>query len=221
MLTKRDLIPRVREIMYPKGEYDPEWWKLYQVDCDPGESGPWKLEVIEVTVKEAEHDRMMNAIRGDRRHITPGIFRRLLRNNYTIMSDTRDEISDLREPLNRAKGNCLIGGLGLGVVARAMLRYPEVNQVVVIEQSPDVIKLVGTQLKERYGEKLVLVEGDVFNFKPPKGTRFDVAWFDIWDNICEDNLKEMAKLHRRATHYADWYGSWAQAECQAARERWR
>ncbi len=106
----------------------------------------------------------------------------------------------------------LIAGLGLGMILWPILNKKEVESVVVIEQSCDVINLVSPTLPKT--KKLSIEQDDIFTWKSKNGTKFNVIYFDIWHDICVDNLDEMAKLHRRFGRYLDakdpknWMGSW-------------
>jgi spermidine synthase len=105
----------------------------------------------------------------------------------------------------------LIAGLGLGMCARACLFRDDVKSVTVVERSRDVIILVGpwlTKLAEQQGKKLTIVEADITTWSSPSGNVYDLAWFDIWDDITTDNLPEMHALHRRFARKAKWKGSW-------------
>jgi hypothetical protein len=104
---------------------------------------------------------------------------------------------------------------GVPVAAK---RYA-VDKVTVIENSPDVIALVGPTLTERYGDRLEIIEADAFTYKPPKGIRYSVVWHDIWPDLCEDNLKTMGTLHRRYGKRCDWQGSWGKELLQYHRRR--
>jgi hypothetical protein len=53
-----------------------------------------------------------------------------------------------------------------------------------------------------------------FEWKPPKGVRYDAAWHDVWDDICTDNLVGMRKLHRKYGKRCGWQGSWCRGECE-------
>jgi len=122
------------------------------------------------------------------------------------MSDTPDEIHDHSAAIHKATGRCLINGLGLGVVARAMLMKSDVEHVTVIEKSADVIDLISPHLP--HADKLTIVHADCFEFQPRKGSRWNVVWHDIWDDLCEDNLPEMHRLHRKYGRRCDWQSSW-------------
>jgi len=186
------------------------WWKQYQVDIPEGESGMWKVGKFTVSAEDEKFGQMRSTFsfssRG--RFVPQGVYTGLRRNGLTIMSDTPDEIRDCLCPISRAQGHCLVNGMGLGVVVRAMLKKREVEKVTVIELSPEVIKLVAPIHQKEFGDRLEVIEADALTWKPPKGVRYGVVWNDIWDNLCADNLPEMSLLHRRYGRRCDWQGSW-------------
>ena len=95
------------------------------------------------------------------------------------------------------EGDVIIGGLGLGLAVEVALANPKVKHVTVVEISPDVMSLVAEHLLKKHGDRLTIIEGDIMEFKPERGTKYDFAWFDIWDDICTDNMPAMAILKRR------------------------
>jgi hypothetical protein len=174
-----------------------------------GKSGDWTIEKFTVEP---------NVFQGFRpRFVPPGEYLRLKRRGTVVMSDTPDEIRDHRYAISEAKGHVLIAGLGIGMVAKACLDKPEVTKVTVVEKSEDVIALTGPTLMAMYGDRLEIVHADIFEYKAPKGVTYGMAWFDIWDDICVDNLPEMQKLHRKFGKNAAWKGSWARELCELHR----
>jgi spermidine synthase len=125
------------------------------------------------------------------------------------------------DPINEAKGDVLIAGLGLGVVASACLTKEGVNKVTVVEIAPEVVHLVGDHLCGLHGDRLEIIQADIFDWKPPRGSRWDVAWFDIWDNICGDNAEPMSLLKRRYGRRAGWKGCWCEHECRRHDREWK
>lgn len=68
------------------------------------------------------------------------------------------------------------------------------------------------------------MEADAFAFDPGKSEKFDTVYFDIWRNISEDNLPEMALLHQRwksrlnrAGEIKPWMSSWCVDQLRAER----
>lgn len=186
------------------------WWKKYHVNIPEGCSGDWSVIQFEMTEKECESINLLTLFQPNGRgRIEPGKYTKLVHNNRIIMSDTPDEIQDHAPAIYRAKGLCRVHGLGLGMVVTAMLEKPEVERVDVVELEPDVISLVAPTLKEKYGSRLNIIQGDVLAIKPlPNERGYSVIWHDIWPTLCIDNLPEMALLHRRWARRTIWQGSW-------------
>ena len=197
-------------------------WKEYKVtDLPEGVSGDWTIKKFEISKKDADFENMRASFSFSSRgaYYVPGIYTRLKKGGTVVMSDTFDEIQDHRAAIRNAKGKCLIGGLGLGVVANGCLLKPEVEHVTVIDLSEDVIKLVSDHYKKKFGDRLTIIHGDVMEWKPPKGERYGMVWMDIWDGICEDNLPSMGTLNRRYARKSDWKGCWKQEEIVYYRDR--
>jgi hypothetical protein len=184
----------------------------YKVDVPEGEIGRFRIERFEVT----DADAKFSALRG--RGLSPGVYTRLMCGSTLVMSDTPAEIRDHRGIIRQARGKVLIHGLGIGMVLQACLEKPEVEHVTVVELEQDVIDLVAPHYKEKYKDRLDVLQGDAFTWKPEKGRRWDCAWHDVWDYICPDNLPEMAKLHRRFGRRVDWQGSWCKELCKRYRD---
>lgn len=194
---------------------------LQKTEAPEGKSGYHRIERFEVSHEEAERHHMQCIFSGaGNRGITPGSYTRLVRGPFdaaastfactVVMSDTPAEMRDHFTPVSEAKGHCLVHGLGLGIVAEAMLRKDCVDHVTVIEKSEDVVTLVAPYLRGKWGDKrITIVQADAMTWKPPKGARYGCVWHDIWDSICADNLPDMRFLHRRFGQKADWQGSWA------------
>jgi len=158
---------------------------------------------------------------GSGRYIEAGSYLRLVRHDpedigkpwLVVMSDTPAERMDHVEPVIHGQGHCLVLGLGIGMVTRALLEKPEVERVTVVERSDEVLDLVAATYLEKYGDRLEIVQADALEWKPKPGTRFGVVWCDIWDTIDPDNWPEYVKLTRRYQNRSDWRGCWAKAEC--------
>jgi spermidine synthase len=138
------------------------------------------------------------------------------------MSDTLMEKSSNVGVINNASGHVLIAGLGIGLILPAILAKKEVLSVTVIEKYKEVIDLVEPHLHSLPGgEKLHVIESDIFTWKPAKGKKFDTIYFDIWPNVCTDNLREMATLHRkyaRCKTSDGWINSWKRTHLKRMRE---
>ena len=196
--------------------------RLRKVDVPEGRSGDWEVARYTVSEDDAKRDEMharIQAIQGrPYRPVPAGSYTRLTLHGDVVMSDTPSELHDHREPVRRAVlGRVLVNGLGLGVVLQAVLDEPAVEHLTVVEASPDVIALVAPHWRARYGDRLTVVNADAFEWRPPKGARYDIVWHDIWSDITTDNLPEMRRLHAKYRMRCGWQGSWCKRECMALR----
>lgn len=133
------------------------------------------------------------------------------------MSDSNDEYRDHREAIERATGRVLIHGLGLGCYLSAILTKPDVTHVDVVEKDGDVVALVGPYFA--HDARVQIHYADAFAKSWPKGTRWDVAWHDVWENKCTDDLAEHAKFMRSFARRVGWQGCWAHEYLVAAKRR--
>jgi hypothetical protein len=182
---------------------------MERVTLPEGQKGPWKVERF--TVDRLDFHCLFH---GGNPPPVGETFTRLMRGGKLVMSDTPSEMRDHFEPYYRAKGSCLINGLGIGAILKNILLKPEVTDVTVVEISQDVIDLVAPHYTD---SRVIIICCDAFLYEPPKGKRYQMVWHDIWDDICADNLPEMAKLHRKYGRRTDWQGSWAKWKCRHGR----
>jgi len=83
-------------------------------------------------------------------------------NGDVVMSYTPMEILSMRQGWKRARGHVLVGGLGLGIIARKALMKKTVKHVTVVEIDKAVIDLVGPSLKEDFGDRVTILHSDVY-----------------------------------------------------------
>ena len=141
-------------------------------------------------------------------------------NGRLMMSDTRMEHYTNYKVVREARGNVLIAGLGLGMILHPILAKKEVLSVTVIEKYADVIALVGPTVKHN---KLTIIERDIYEWKPAKGTKYDCIYFDVWADQSTDDLEDMRKLHLRFRSYKikdGWMNSWRRDILKAEKRRW-
>lgn len=166
------------------------------------QAGIARIEHFEVS----DADSKFSALR--RGYVRPGKYARLYVGGCLMMSDTDMERGSNMRVLLKSHGNVLIAGLGIGMILHPILAKPEVVRVTVVEKCQDVIDLVSPTLTSA---KMSIINADIFQWKPPKGEKWNTIYFDIWPDICTDNLTEMATLHRRFSRRlvaGGWMGSW-------------
>jgi spermidine synthase len=177
-----------------------------------------------------ERDDFGNFLQGMKhgRSTRPGTYTALKDGGRIWMSDTDAEKRDHMEAIHQIRSwqakRVLINGLGLGMVLAAALTFEHVEHVDVVEIDERVIELVGPHYA---GPRVTIHHADAYEQakKWPAGTRWDVAWHDIWPHLCTDNLPQMARLHRSYGRRVDWQGSWGKALCERqraadSRSRW-
>lgn len=114
-----------------------------------------------------------------------------------MMSDTQLERRSNIDFINKANGRVMIAGLGIGFIIeniRDKIESGEVTEVVIYEKYKDVIDLVSPYYNDL---NIKIIHKDIFEHKPEKNEIYDCIYFDIWESVCTDNLKEMEFLHRR------------------------
>lgn len=108
----------------------------------------------------------------------PTTLHRLVGPEGTWMTDLPAELVQMwRELAFKATGRVLVGGLGLGVLARMVDQKASVHSTIVIEDRQEIIDLVGGHL----GHDVQVVQGDLFEYcKRLLPAQYDTALLDIW-----------------------------------------
>jgi hypothetical protein len=193
---------------------------LPKVDVPEGEVGNFRIMRFVVPRSEAISFNARQMGRGvEGRSILPGAYTKLLDcgKGEIWMSDTTAERKDheaVYEQCKQRGGRVLIHGLGLGMIVNAVLELPNVEHVEVWELEQDVIALVGSHLKAKFGDRLTIVPGDVFEYRPKKGEHWTVVWHDIWPSLASRNLKPMQKMCARWKNYCEWQECWGRDFCR-------
>ena len=132
--------------------------------------------------------------------ISPGTYIKLTHNGEVVMSDTSMEKRTNMDFCFNAHGDVLIGGLGIGMIILAIQDRPDVRSITVLEKYQDVIDLVANDLP--LNDKVRIINADVFDWRPEKGTKYNCIYMDIWNYInAEVYKKEMVPLTRKYSHY--------------------
>jgi len=183
----------------------------------PGKSGDAEITHFTVSEQESRFTAMRNVLHPGS-YVQPGSYAQLTVGRTLMMTDTRNEQRTNFEVVYKANGHVFIAGLGIGMILHPIAAKPEVTKITVLEKSQGVIDLV----KGTLPTKVEVVQGDIFEYKPEKGTKFDCIYFDIWPDINTDNLPEMATLHRRFARCktpGGWMGSWCRDQLKSQKRR--
>lgn len=126
-------------------------------------------------------------------------FPAILEDGIEWMTITPNEVETMREPIAKSHGKVLTLGLGLGYFAFHASQKPEVERVVVVERSRDVIDIFRTYLLPQFpnGNKLEIVEADAFEYmqKDMPREKFDFVFADLWHDA-SDGLEMYRKLKK-------------------------
>jgi len=173
-----------------------------------GSRGVAEITHFGVSEEESQFTAMRAAHKGAQEYVAPGRYARLRVNRELMMTDTDMERATNREVVRRAKGRVLIAGLGLGMIVHPIAEKSGVS-VTVVEKYRDVIDLVSPTLPAG----VTVIEGDILTWRPTRGTKYDTIYFDIWANVCSDNLDDIRVLKRafrgRMAPGA-WMGAWVE-----------
>lgn len=194
-----------------------DWYSIMTVDLPECEQDGLSIERLVVEANDVRN--FMYGSRATR----PGTYTALKLNGRLWMSDTDAEKRDHMPALRRMAGlraeRILINGLGLGMVLKGALSLDHVKHVDVVEIDERVIKLVGSHYAQ--DSRVHLHHADAYEqaSRWPKGTRWDVAWSDIWPDICVDNLEGIAKLRRSYGRRTGWHDCWLRPELVTMQRR--
>ena len=126
-------------------------------------------------------------------------FPAILENGIEWMTITPNEVETMREPIAKCRGRVLTLGLGLGYFAFHASQKDEVERVVVVERSRDVIDIFKTYLLPQFpnADKIEIVEADAFLYMEEKMPRenFNYVFADLWHDA-SDGLEMYRKLKK-------------------------
>lgn len=140
--------------------------------------------------------------------VRDGEYVKLHVNGELMMSDTGMERISNKPFIKNANGDVLIAGLGIGLIVYNILENKNITSITIIEKYQNVIDLVSPNFND---PRITYINADIFEWKPAKGVKYDTIYFDIWPQICTDNLKDISLLHNRFKSFkksGGWMNSW-------------
>ena len=120
----------------------------------------------------------------------------LTEGNNIWMSLNPNEIETMKPFIDKAKGNVLVLGLGMGYVPFMMATKKEVKSITIIEKDPEIIGLFNTLIYPNFKntEKIKIIEDDAINYTK-KNNKYDYIFADLWHSP-EDGLSLFVQLKR-------------------------
>jgi hypothetical protein len=171
------------------------------VSIPEGEVGTYRVKHFSRPAGEVERSNFRTAFIGGQGH-SPLAFDRATNWHsleyeggvwVTDLPIEQQQHDDLLAPLF---GSVLVGGLGIGYAATVLAANPDVDEVVVVEISPEVVELVGPHVRDPNG-KVEIVTQDLFEFLRENDREFDWAFFDIWQSDGEGTFFDVVCPLRR------------------------
>lgn len=128
----------------------------------------------------------------------------LCEGNNIWMSLNPNEIETMAPFINKAKGNVLVLGLGMGYVSFMMALKQEVKSVTIIEKDSEIIDLFNSLIWPNFKnkDKIKIVKDDAVNYVR-NNKHFDYIFADLWHSS-EDGLPLFVKLKRIDTCIDCW-----------------
>jgi spermidine synthase len=177
---------------------------------------PGKHQSAEISIDTPDDfTRIMATIKG--MPLRRDKYCRLLVNGDIMMTDADFERITNIGFVTNAKGNCLIAGLGIGLILAPALA--SCTGITVVEKNTDVIEMVAKAYPD---PKLTVVHADIRDWLPAKDTKYDTIYFDIWPHFNSDTNADATKLERKFKKYlvsGGWMKSWTKIACSAMGRR--
>jgi hypothetical protein len=96
------------------------------------------------------------------------------------MSYTPSEVASQRTGIGAARGNVMLGGLGMGWLLRKVLERKNVKHVTVVECEPAFINRFGPAFEAAFPGRVEFVDSDAIGFAAEHHARFNSILMDIW-----------------------------------------
>lgn len=113
----------------------------------------------------------------------------ILENNRIWMTITPNEIETMKEAVDKAFGDVLTFGLGLGYYAYMVSEKSQVERITIVENNEDVIQLFSRYILPQFknSHKITIIKADAFEYAQEhmsKG-KFDFVFTDLWHDVSD------------------------------------
>ena len=120
----------------------------------------------------------------------------LTEGNNIWMSLNPNEIETMKPFINKAKGNVLVLGLGLGYVPYMMSLKDNVKHITIVEKDQEIIDLFNKMIFPHFlnKNKITIIKDDAINYVH-HNQKYDYIFADLWHSP-EDGLSLFIKLKK-------------------------
>lgn len=133
----------------------------------------------------------------------------LTENDNVWMSSTISEHRSMEEHVNKANGNVLTFGLGIGYYPYMCLLKDNVESITIIEVNQDIIDMFNKYILPQFktDKKVEIIKGDMYDYYNREFmSNFNYIFVDTWDSN-EDGLVHYKKLMKTGIREAN-IGYW-------------
>ena len=123
-------------------------------------------------------------------------------NDDIWMLITPHEINTMKEAVNKAYGNVITFGLGLGYFAYMCSIKDNVKSVTIIEKDKNIIELFNKHIlpQFKHKDKIIIIESDAIEYLKRKSFDYDYAFVDLWRDI-DDGLPLYVLINKLALRH--------------------
>lgn len=158
-------------------------WYDYRMSTILKEGKVGSFEIKKKVIKKGTVLHMYNSKEG---RITKGEYQfdyplvTLDEDGHTWMSDSQLELESAIGAVMVARGDVLIGGLGIGLLPTFIKNIKRVKRIDIVELHQEVIDLVFNQIASK---KMRIIKDDTFHYLDTTNNRYDFIHIDIWGTI--------------------------------------
>lgn len=179
-----------------------------KVNIPENKIGNWSIKKYEAKIKDIYSlfcsDRQMKKIPDE----PFGFYTALIHDTYKLsMIDSEFFYNQHIKLKENAKGNILIGGLGIGFDNEIIMTMNNVQSVTIIENSQEIIDLVWPYCKK--DDRFTLIYDDIFTWNIPENSHWDYMWSDVYIPLMYPDFKEHARnIVTKYSPYCDQIDFW-------------
>lgn len=130
-------------------------------------------------------------------------FPTVFENDVEWMAIKPNEIETMKEHIDKAKGNVLVYGLGLGYYPYMISLKDDVTKITIVEREESVINLFKEYVLPQfeYKDKITIVRSDAFEYaeKEAQKHNYTFVFTDLWHDV-SDGVNLYVKMKQLEKH---------------------